>query len=215
MSESFKIALQCRFQVKQMPKPSRKHEDDMDDIDARSSDGSDNGSDLEGFIVDDAAEDEDDSSAPAADAENEVDEIVAESKKITEGLSSTVVGGRSLRNRDMIKKPEPFFDAEAYAKIIEAEEKREKIQMLKTWAASGEYVCPILKSLTKKTDSEIVEDEYRKAKRALEIPDTDDEEDDEDEDMDDDDEEEEEEEDDEEEDDEEEDEDEDDEEDED
>jgi hypothetical protein len=169
-----------------MPKPSR-DEEDMD-VDDRSSDGSDDGADLEGFIVgdeDDAQDTESGSSAPE-DGGNEVEEVLAESKKITEGISSTVVGGRTLRNREMIKKPEPFFDAEAYAKIMEAEEKREKIQMLKSWAADGEYVCPILKSLTKKTDVEIVEEEYRKAKRALEIPDTDDEDDDE-EDMDEDD----------------------------
>lgn len=167
-----------------MPKP----EDDDMDTDSRSSDGSDDGADLEGFIVGDEDDDKDSETESASaedDGGNEVEEVLAESKKITEGISSTVVGGRTLRNREMIKKPEPFFDAEAYAKIMEAEEKREKIQMLKTWAAEGEYVCPILKSLTKKTDAEIVEEEYRKAKRALEIPDTDDEDED-DEDMEDD-----------------------------
>ena len=158
-------------------KPPRKNEDDMD-VDDRSSDGSDDGADLEGFIVEDASDAEDNDSAPAVEEDrNEDDEVLAESKRITENLSSTVVGGRTLRNREMIKKPEPFFDAEAYAKIMEAEEKREKIQLLKQWAADGEYVCPILKSLTKKTDAAIVEEEYRKAKRALEIPDTDDEDD--------------------------------------
>jgi hypothetical protein len=167
---------ECRR--KQMPaKPPRKNEDDMD-VDDRSSDGSDDGADLEGFIVEDASDAEDNDSAPAVEEDrNEDDEVLAESKRITENLSSTVVGGRTLRNREMIKKPEPFFDAEAYAKIMEAEEKREKIQLLKQWAADGEYVCPILKSLTKKTDAAIVEEEYRKAKRALEIPDTDDEDD--------------------------------------
>ena len=163
-----------------MPKPANKDEDM--DIDARSSDGSDDGADLEGFIVgdeDDAQDTESGSSAAEDDGNTEVEEVLAESRRITEGISSTVVGGRTLRNREMIKKPEPFFDAEAYSKIMQAEEKREKIQMLKLWAAEGEYVCPILKSLTKKTDGEIVEEEYRKAKRALEIPDTDDEDEDE------------------------------------
>ena len=179
---SFKTKANRECRRKQMPKPTRKDADDMD-IDDRSSDGSDDGADLEGFIVEDASDAEDAESGPSASAEgNEVDEVLAESKRITEGLSSTVVGGRTLRNREMIKKPEPFFDAEAYAKIMEAEEKREKIQLLTQWAAEGEYVCPILKSLTKKTDAAIVEEEYRKAKRALEIPDTDDEEEEEDED---------------------------------
>ena len=171
-----------------MPKPSRKDEDM--DVDDRSSDGSDDGADLEGFIVDDASDDEESKSAASADG-NEVDEVLAESKRITEGLSSSVVGGRTLRNRETLKKPEPFFDAEAYAKIMEAEEKREKIQLLKQWAADGEYVCPVLKSLTKKTDAAVVEEEYRKAKRALDIPDTDDEEDEDEETEEDDDEEEE------------------------
>jgi hypothetical protein len=163
-----------------MPKPVRKDEDDMD-VDDRSSDGSDDGADLEGFIVDEGSDAEDEAESKPSTEANEVDEVLAESKRITEGLSSTVVGGRTLRNRELIKKPEPFFDAEAYAKLMELEEKREKIQLLKQWAASGEYVCPILKSLTKKTDAEVVEEEYRKAKRALEIPDTDDEEEDEEE----------------------------------
>ena len=157
-----------------MPKPTRKERKDEDDmeIDDRSSDGSDDGADLEGFIVEDNSDNEEgaeESPDTKSGDGNEVEEVVAESKRITEGLSSTVVGGRTLRNREMIKKPEPFFDAEAYAKIVEAEEKREKIQLLKQWAADGEYVCPVLKSLTKKTPAEVVEEEYRKAKRALEV----------------------------------------------
>jgi len=175
---TFKTTRNLECHPKKMPKPVRKDEEDMD-VDDRSSDGSDDGADLEGFIVDETSDAEDEAESKPSTEANEVDEVLAESKRITEGLSSTVVGGRTLRNREMIKKPEPFFDAEAYTKLMELEEKREKIQLLKQWAASGEYECPILKSLTKKTDAAVVEDEYRKAKRALDIPDTDDEEEDE------------------------------------
>ena len=161
-----------------MPKPGAKSRKD-DDFDDRSSDGSDAGEDLEGFIVDEEA-DATSASAPE-DESNEVAEVLKDAAKLTEGLSSSVVGGRSLRNRDTLKKPQTYFDVEMYQKLTEADEVREKIQMLKTWAASGEYVCPILKTLTKKTSPDIVEEEYRKAKAALEIPDTDDEDDEEDE----------------------------------
>jgi hypothetical protein len=161
-------------QPKQMPKPSSKSLKD-DDFDDRSSDGSDAGEDLEGFIVEDEPEQDEASASAPDDESNEVAEVLKDAAKLTEGLSSSVVGGRSLRNRETLKKPETYFDVEMYQKLTEADEVREKIQMLKTWAASGEYVCPILKSLTKKTSPDIVDEEYRKAKEALEIPDTDDE----------------------------------------
>jgi hypothetical protein len=163
-------------------KPSlKKRKTDDEDIDDRSSDGSDDGADLEGFIIRDeeGSEGEEENVEESEDAALEA--AVEESRRITANLSSSVVGGRSLRNRETIKKPTYFFDAENFAKIQEMEDKKEKIQMLKSWAASGEYVCPILKSLTKKSESETVEEEYRKAKRALDIPDTDDEEDEEEE----------------------------------
>lgn len=167
-----------------MPRAPKQAKNNADFDDDRSSDGSDDGKDLEGFIVEDEIDDEEENhSKPSApeDESNEVAEVLKDAEKLTQGISSTVVGGRTLRNRETLKKPEPYFDVEMYQKLTQADEVREKIQMLKTWASSGEYVCPILKSLTKKTDPQIVEDEYRKAKAALEIPDTDDEDDDEEE----------------------------------
>lgn len=160
------------------PKPKRVRKDE-DDIDDRSSDGSDDGADLEGFILPDESDHETDQ--PEEDEDTALQTALEESKKITEGIQATIVGGRTLRNRETIKPPQYFFDAENFAKIQEMEDKKEKIQMLKSWAASGEYVCPILKSLTKKSSAEVVEEEYRKAKRALDIPDTDDEEEEEEE----------------------------------
>jgi hypothetical protein len=155
--------------------------DDDEDIDDRSSDGSDDGADLEGFIVQDEENSDGEEENVEESEDAAVKAVVEESQKITANLSTTVVGGRTLRNRETIKKPTYFFDAENFAKIQEMEDKKEKIQMLKSWASSGEYVCPILKSLTKKTDPEIVEEEYRKAKRALDIPDSDEEEEEEEE----------------------------------
>lgn len=158
--------------------------EDLSSTDSRSTDGSDDGADLEGFIVKD--EDNSDNDAEEAEAADDASEDIeaiakAEAQKITENMKSTTVGGRTLRDRSTIKKPQVFFDEENYKKLLEQEEKREKIMMLKKWAASGEYVCPILASLSKKTSPEVVDEEYRKAKSALEIPDTDDEDDEEDE----------------------------------
>lgn len=156
----------------------RKREEDAESDsdssdDDRSTDGSDNGSDLEDFIVKD--EDDDDEDVAADSSENEVAVVTAEAKKLTDSLQSTVVGGRSLRNRETLKKPETYFDHEAFERLNADDEKREMISMLKKWASKGEYICPILKELNKKTDASVVEAEYRKAKAALDIPDTDDE----------------------------------------
>lgn len=144
--------------------------------DDRSSDGSDDGRDLEGFIVDEPEEgeivSEESKSIKSADDE---ELMKKEAEQLTKTINSTVVGGRTLRNRETIKKPTHYFDEENYAKLMAQDDKKEKIAMLKRWAASGEYVCPILSSLTKKTALDVVEEEYRKAKQALEIPDTDDE----------------------------------------
>lgn len=155
-------------------RPAKRARHDSDDD--RSSDGSDDGRDLEGFIVDEPEEgeivSEESKSIKSADDE---ELMKKEAEALTKTLQSTVVGGRTLRNRDAIKKPTHYFDEENYAKLMAEDEKKEKISMLKKWAASGEYVCPVLKTLNKKSSEEEVEQEYRKAKAALEIPDTDDE----------------------------------------
>jgi len=171
------------------------------DEDDRSSDGSDDGEDLKDFIVDVAEEEADDERVDTKSSED-LDLIIRESKKLTTDLKATVVGGRVLRDRSTLKKPETYFDHENYRNLMIQETKKEQIAMLKEWAKDGSYVCSILKTLTKKSDADLVDCEYKKAKRALEIPDSD-EEDEEEEEEEDDDEEEEEEEDDEEEDDEE------------
>jgi E3 ubiquitin-protein ligase HUWE1 len=158
-----------------------------DEDDDRSSDGSDDGEDLKDFIVDvaDAGDDE----RVDTKSSEDLDLIIQESKKITSDLKATVVGGRVLRDRSSLKKPETYFDHENYRNLMIQETKKEQIAMLKDWAKEGVYVCPILKTLNKKSDADLVDCEYKKAKRAMELPDTDDEdeeEDDEDEDEDDD-----------------------------
>lgn len=162
-------------------KPKKRLRKQKDEDDDRSTDGSDNGSDLEDFLVESESDSE---TEHESKSEDELAIAKKEAEKLTQNISATVVGGRSLRNRETLKKPEVYFDHEAFARINEEDEKKEKIAMLKKWAASGEYVCDVLKTLTKKSSSELVEQEYRKAKRALEIPDTDDEDESEDEQLD-------------------------------
>ena len=149
--------------------------------DDRSSDGSDDGRDLEGFIVDEPEEGEIISDSETASGKTADDEelMKKEAEVLTKAINSTVVGGRTLRNREAIKKPKQYFDEENYAKLMAEDDKKEKIAMLKRWTASGEYVCPVLSKLSKKSPISEVEEEYRKAKEALDIPDTDDEEEDE------------------------------------
>jgi hypothetical protein len=151
------------------------------DDDDRSSDGSDDGEDLKDFI---AGHDEEEDDRVDTKSSEDLDLIINESKKIVEDLKTTVVNGRSLRNRDTLKKPEPYFDHENYKILMIQETKKEQLVLLKEWAKEG-YVCPILSTLTKKSDADLVEAEYRKAKKALEIPDTDDEEEEEEEEEDD------------------------------
>lgn len=157
-----------------MPSPAtRDRKRRRDPEDDRSSDGDDDGRDLEGFIVDDAAESKSEVSESKEDDETLQ---VKEAEKITAGLNTTVVGGRVLRNRAAIKKPEPYFDHAAYEKLMAEDDKKEKIAMLKRWAADGDYVCPVLDTLTKKTPADVVDAEYAKAKEALGLGDSDDEE---------------------------------------
>lgn len=150
------------------------------DEDDRSSDGSDDGEDLKDFI----AGDEEDERVDTKSSED-LDLIINESKKIVVDLKSTVVNGRTLRNRETLKKPETYFDHENYKLLTIQETLKEQIVLLKEWAKDGSYVCPVLSTLSKKSKPEVVEAEYRKAKRALSIPDTDDEEEDEEEEEDD------------------------------
>jgi len=142
-----------------------------DDIEKRSTDGSDDGEDLKSFIEDFSEEEE-----VEIPEEEEETLVLQEAKALTENLQSTVVGGRSLRNRETLKKPEVYFDEKTYAEINAENDKKEQLDMLKKWAKSGEYICPILSTLSKKSSVEVVDEAYRAAKRHLDIPDTDDEE---------------------------------------
>ena len=169
----------------------RKREEDDD----RSSDGDDDGKDLEGFIIPDeeeiSDEVEEEEEKPQPTSDDETRAAIEEAQRLTQNLASTVVGGRVLRDRGAIKKPQTYFDTEAYTKLLLEDDKKEKLALLKKWALSGEYIG---KPLNKKSSVEEVDTEYQLAKLALDIPDSDDEEEEEEEEEDDEDEEEEEEE---------------------
>jgi hypothetical protein len=127
----------------------------------RSTDGSDNGSDLEDFIV------KEDSKTPSS-VEDEDDDVLP----VVE-VTGTVVGGRVLRDRTAMKPVERYFDTETYKRLMEQDEARDMLVLLRKWNASGEYTSTV--QLTKKSSLEAIRSEYRKAKAALELPDTDDE----------------------------------------
>ena len=113
--------------------PKRKREEDLESIESRSTDGSDNGSDLEGFVV----EEEDSAPTPIVDDD---EEALKEAEKIAANLAVAQVGRYSLRDRSKIKKVETYFDAENAAIIAKDQDKREMIQMLKKWKKSGEFI---------------------------------------------------------------------------
>ena len=158
--------------------------------DERSTDGSDDGASLVDFVVEDSPEDV----VMEENDDDDVQAVLEESKALTENLKSTLVNGRVLRDRSAIKKPEVYFDAENYSKVVEEADKKERLECLRKWAASGEYISSVV--LTKKSSAEQVLDVYKAAKEALDLPDSDEETESADEDEEDDDEEEEEEEDD-------------------
>jgi hypothetical protein len=148
------------------PKPTKRvRDEDLESIESRSTDGSDNGSDLEGFVVDE----EDDS--PAVQDIDEEQETLKEAERIAQNLSVAQVGRYSLRDRTKIRKVETYFDAENAAIIAKEQDKREMIQLLKKWKKSGEYVTT--KEFGKKSTYEEVVEEYLKAKEALGLPDSD------------------------------------------
>ena len=134
--------------------------------DERSTDGSDDGASLVDFVVEDSPED-----VVMDEDEDDVEAIVQESKKLTENLKSTVVGGRVLRDRSSIKKPEVYFDAENYMKVVEEADKKERLECLRKWEVSGEYKSPI--AVSKKSSAEQVLEVYKAAKQALDLPDSD------------------------------------------
>ena len=147
-------------------KPTKRvRDEDLESIESRSTDGSDNGSDLEGFVVDE----EDDS--PAVPDVDEEQETLKEAERIAQNLSVAQVGRYSLRDRSKIRKVETYFDAENAALIAKEQDKREMIQLLKKWKKSGEYVTT--KEFGKKSTYEEVVEEYLKAKEALGLPDSD------------------------------------------
>ena len=127
-----------------------------EDDEERSSDGSDEGSDMESFI---ASDDDDASTKPD---EDDTLEAVPE-------VTGTVVGGRVLRNRGAMKPVERYFDTETYKRLMEQDEARDMLVLLRKWNESGEYKS----ALTKRTPYDVVVREYRAAKAAMQIPDTD------------------------------------------
>jgi hypothetical protein len=147
--------------------PKRERDEDLESIESRSTDGSDNGSDLEGFVVD-----EEEVSSPDLPIDEEA-EALKEAARIAENLAVAQVGKYSLRDRSKIRKVEHYFDAENAAIIAKDQDKREMIQMLKKWKKSGEYVSE--KEFGKKSTFEEVSDEYLKAKEVLGLPDSDEE----------------------------------------
>jgi hypothetical protein len=142
----------------QLSGTKRRYEEDEE----RSTDGSDDGSDLEDFIV------KEDSKTPSSIEEEEDDEVLP----VVE-VTGTVVGGRVLRDRTVMKPVERYFDTETYKRLMEQDEARDMLVLLRKWNASGEYTSTV--QLTKKSSLEAIRSEYRKAKAALELPDTDDE----------------------------------------
>jgi len=130
--------------------------------DERSTDGSDDGSDLDDFIV------KEDSKTPSS-IEDDIDDDVLPVVEV----KGTVVGGRVLRDRTVMKPVERYFDTETYKRLMEQDEARDMLVLLRKWNASGEYTSST--QLTKKSSLEAIRVEYKKAKAALELPDTDDE----------------------------------------
>ena len=140
----------------------RRDESDSD----RSSDGSDDGADLEGFLTD-----KESSEVEVAEDDEEV--MKKEAEKITATIKGTVVGTRVLRDRSAIKPVTRYFDTEAYERLLVEDEKKEKLAALKKWNGTEGFV--LSSNITKKSSAEDVEVEYRRAKRILDIDDTDEE----------------------------------------
>ena len=161
------------------PKQKRgKRKHDEESIESRSTDGSDDGKDLEGFVVDE----EDTETVSTQQDEEKL--ALEEAKKFAGEIAEPTSGRYTLRDRSKIRKVEVYFDAENAAIITKNQDKAEMLQLLKEWRASKEYVGEV--ELKKSSSYEQVLEEYKKAKAALELPDSDiedeDEEDDEDED---------------------------------
>jgi len=158
----------------------RNRKQDQDSIESRSTDGSDDGKDLEGFVVDEV----DSSESPV----NEEELAIQEAKAFVGNVPSATIGRYSLRDRSKIRKVEVYFDEENALLVAKNQDKAEMLQLLKKWKASNEYVGEV--ELKKSSTYEQVSSEYLKAKAALNLPDSDIEEDEEDDDDEDEDEEE-------------------------
>jgi hypothetical protein len=154
------------------PKKMKKTRMDLDSIESRSTDGSDDGEDLKDFLV------EEEDSSPPSTTENDDELARTEAEKFVGEVPSTVVGRYSLRDRSKIRKVEVYFDAENAAIVQKNQDKAEMLQLLKKWKLSKEYEgIELKKSLT----YEQVLEEYLKAKAFLNLPDSEDEEEEEEE----------------------------------
>jgi hypothetical protein len=138
------------MESEQLSGSKRRFEEDEE----RSTDGSDDGSDLEDFIV------KEDSKTPSSVEDEEDDDVLP----VVE-VTGTVVGGRVLRDRTAMKPVERYFDTETYKRLMEQDEARDMLVLLRKWNASGEYTSTV--QLTKKSSLEAIRSEYRKAKAAL------------------------------------------------
>lgn len=143
--------------MEQLSGSKRRHEEEEEE---RSTDGSDNGSDLEDFIV------KEDNKTPSSIEEDDEEEVLP----VVE-VTGTVVGGRVLRDRTAMKPVERYFDTETYKRLMEQDEARDMLVLLRKWNASGEYTSDVV--LTKKSPLDAIRAEYKKAKVVLELPDTD------------------------------------------
>lgn len=169
------IEKQDKEKMSDAPKKMKKSRMDLDSVESRSTDGSDDGEDLKDFLV------EEEDSSPPSTTENDDELALAEAQKFVGEVPSTVVGRYSLRDRSKIRKVEVYFDAENAAIVQKNQDKAEMLQLLKKWKLSKEYEgIELKKSLT----YEQVLEEYLKAKAFLNLPDSDDEEEEEEEDED-------------------------------
>jgi len=119
--------------------------------------------------------------------------LVEETKKITEGLTGTVVNGRTLRSRDPSsiesRKPRDMyyerFGREQEQKVMEKFTKKDIIEYVSKlkveFQQAYEQAGNVWPSLTMKMSLEKIQEEYRKIKLFAELPDSDNEDDDNDE----------------------------------
>ncbi len=137
----------------------------LDDLEERSTDGSDDGEDLKSFIV----EEVDEKSFVESDHEDEVPAV----PEILVPKASTVVGGRVLRDRTTIKKPEQYFDVATYRALNQKDDIRDMVRCILKWNESGLFKLD--RVVTNKTPFAELKEIYRKAKKDMALSDSDDE----------------------------------------